>query len=63
MSALRKPTNHTGSNATDNPFNAGSTRHCMTCNKWRSQAGGRINPRTRFWQCAGCIPVKLGEPS
>ena len=57
--ALRRPTNHNGSNATDNPFEAGGTRHCMSCNKWRSQAGGRIHPRTRFWQCAGCRPLVL----
>jgi hypothetical protein len=62
--SLRRPTNHNSSNPTATPFvgcgatASSATRNCMTCGKWRSQAGGRVNPRTRMWQCAGCAPIQ-----
>lgn len=66
--SLRRPTNHDGSNNTQTPFMGcgctatGATRNCMTCGKWRPQAGGRTNTRTKLWQCASCVAVQLIPP-
>jgi hypothetical protein len=30
-------------------------RNCFACNKFRPMAGGRIHPRKRIWNCAGCV--------
>lgn len=50
---LRRPTNRIGSNATTTPLGAGGIqRHCMTCNKWRSPAGG--DKHRGMWRCCGC---------
>jgi len=58
----RRPTNHAGSNATTTPFETSGLRNCMTCNKWRSQAGGSKDRRTGFWRCAGCTAAReLGK--
>ena len=60
---LRRLTNHTAANPGDNPFAGnGSMRNCMSCFKWRPQAGGRIHPRTRLWQCHGCRPITTNKP-
>lgn len=55
--ALRRPTDPHRANGVGSSFTASGCRNCMTCGKWRSQAGGRIHPRTRMWQCHGCTPV------
>lgn len=60
---MRRPTNHTAANPGDNLFSGnGSMRNCMSCCKWRPQAGGRVHPRTRLWQCHGCRPVEATKP-
>lgn len=61
--SLRRPTSRDAANATVTPYTGtGSTRNCMTCNKWRPQAGGRIHPRTGLWQCHGCRPATADKP-
>jgi len=37
-------------------------RNCMTCGKWRPQAGGGKDPRTGFWRCAGCTASRSLKP-
>lgn len=61
MTALRKPTDPNGSHGTGSPFrDALGMRNCMKCNKWRPQAGGGKNQRTKLWNCAGCLnPLKV----
>jgi hypothetical protein len=60
MSALRKPTNPNAANAEGSPYaDSGATRNCMKCGLWRPQGGGRINKRTRMWNCAGCLPKEV----
>ena len=31
-------------------------RRCWACNQNRSQAGGKLDTRTRLWRCAACAP-------
>lgn len=58
--SFRRPTNP-DCNATPALFaGTGSTKHCMSCNRWRPMAGGRKNPRTGLWQCACCKPAPFG---
>lgn len=58
---LRRPTNR-DCNTTVTPFTGtGSSRHCMTCNKWKPMAGGKKHPRTGLWQCACCNSVRLAR--
>jgi hypothetical protein len=40
----------------------GTLRSCMRCSKHRPMAGGRIDPRTRFWNCAGCVATWMPKP-
>lgn len=49
---LRRHTN-AGANATKTPILAGAPneRHCMKCNCWRPQKGGRLLPGTKLWIC------------
>lgn len=57
----RRPTNKS-CNTTITPFTGiGSSRHCMTCDKWRPMAGGKKNPRTGLWQCSCCVSVRLAK--
>lgn len=35
---------------------------CFTCNKPRSDAGGRWNKRTKMWSCAACVAPIDAEP-
>lgn len=54
---LRRPVDPNASCGTGTPFTeSAGTRHCMTCNKWRPQAGGRKHPRTGFFECSCCKP-------
>ena len=34
--------------------------HCMRCNQWRLQAGGKGRPGPR-WRCAVCVAAKAGR--
>lgn len=60
--SLRRPTNHNGSNATSTPFEGVGMRNCMTCGRWRPQAGGGKDRRTGFWRCACCIATRTPPP-
>lgn len=46
-----------GSYTGNQQFNGTSPnlRNCFPCNKFKPQSGGRINPRTRLWNCSGCV--------
>lgn len=59
--STRRPTNR-ACNAVVTPFTGtGSTKHCMTCNKWKPMAGGKKHPRTGMWQCAPCEGFRLAK--
>lgn len=57
--ALRRPTNTNAANGVGSPFQAGNTRNCFRCGKWRSQAGGAICKRSRLWMCSCCKANRL----
>lgn len=55
MTALRRPTNHNGTNQTDTPLGPGGvTKHCMTCDTWRPPGGFKKNKRTGLMECPNC---------
>lgn len=61
--STRRHTNRSLPNVTETPFTGnGTTRNCMSCSRWRPQAGGRIHPRTKLWQCHGCRPATADKP-
>lgn len=60
---LRRPTNHHGKNTTDTPLGSGGvTKHCMTCNQWRTPSGFTKNKRTGMMRCAQCSTPKKETP-